>query len=99
MIEEAPGEQLLLAHVDVLSELPQSELEYLAKRCRILHLAKKESLTLGKYQRGVLLLLSGRVRVHEPTFGTQDLTFAPSRTETLVASPPPSLDPRASKRS
>jgi CRP-like cAMP-binding protein len=87
MIEEAPGEQLLLAHVDVLKELPQSELEYLAKRCPFLHLAKKESLTLGKYQRGVLLLLSGRVRVHEPTFGAQDLTFSVLEGATVVGQP------------
>ena len=77
MIEDIPGEPLLLAEVDVLRELPQSEVEYLARQCPIVHLAEKESLTLGEYQRGVFLLLSGRVRVHEPTtFGIQDLTFS-----------------------
>jgi hypothetical protein len=54
MIEEVPEEQLLLAHVGILKELPQSELEYLAKRSPIVRLAKKESLTLGEYRRGVL---------------------------------------------
>src|SRR5215212_9197992 len=77
MIEDIPGEPLLLAEVDILRELPQSEVEYLARQCPIVHVAKEESLTLGEYQRGVFLLLSGRVRVHDPTtFGVQDLTFS-----------------------
>jgi hypothetical protein len=67
MIEDIPGESLLLGEVDVLRELPQSEVEYLAKRSPMVHLAEKESLTLGEYQRCVFLLLSGRVRVYEPT--------------------------------
>ena len=88
MIEEAPEERLLLAHVDILEELPQSEVEYLARRCPIVHLAKKESLALGEDQRGVHLLLSGRVRVHEPTtFGTQDLTFSVLEGGTVVGQP------------
>jgi CRP/FNR family transcriptional regulator len=84
MIEEVPEEQLLLAHVDILKELPPSELEYLARCCPIVHLAKKESLTLGVDLRGILFLVSGRVRVHEPNFGGQDLTFSVLEGGTLV---------------
>ena len=48
MIDDALGEeQLLLAEVDILEDLPQSELNYLATRSQIVRLGKKESLTLG----------------------------------------------------
>ena len=69
MIEDASEELLLFAEVDIFRELPPGELEYLATRCPIVHLGKKKSLTLGDEQRGILFLISGRVRVHEPTFG------------------------------
>jgi CRP/FNR family cyclic AMP-dependent transcriptional regulator len=96
MIEDIPGESLLLAEVDVLRELPQSELEYLAKRSPMVHLAEKESLTLGEYQRGVFLLLSGRVRVYEPTTcGNQDLTFSVVEGGTVVGQP--ASNPRPSR--
>lgn len=84
MIEEAPEEQLLLAHVDVLGGLPPCEVEYLARLTPIVRLAKKENLTLGEDLRGLLFLLSGRVRVHEPNFGGQDLTFSVFEGGTLV---------------
>ena len=76
MIEEAPEEQLLLAPVDILEELPQSEVHHITMRSPIVRLGKKENLTLGEDRRGVLFLVSGRVRVHEPTVGNQDLTFS-----------------------
>jgi CRP/FNR family cyclic AMP-dependent transcriptional regulator len=85
MIEDIPGEPLLLADVNILRELPQSEVEYLARRSPMVHLAKKGSLTLGEYQQGVFLLLRGRVRVHEPTTcGNQDLTFSVVEGGTVV---------------
>jgi CRP-like cAMP-binding protein len=87
MIEDIPEEQVGLAEVDILRELPQSELEYLARRCPLVHLAKEESLTLGEYQRGVLFLLSGRVRVHELTFGKRELTFSLLEGATVVGQP------------
>src|SRR5919112_1049356 len=88
MIEDIPAEPLLLAEVDVLRDLPQSEVESLARQCPMVHLAKKESLILGEYQQGVFLLLSGRVRVHEPTtFGNQDLTFSVLEGGTVVGQP------------
>jgi CRP/FNR family transcriptional regulator len=96
MIEDIPAEPLLLAEVDVLRDLPQSEVESLARQCPMVHLAKKESLILGEYQQGVFLLLSGRVRVHEPTtFGTQDLTFSVLEGGTVVGQP--AFKPRPSR--
>ena len=62
----------------------------------MVHLAEKESLTLGEYQQGVFLLLSGRVRLYEPTtFGTQDLTFSVVEGGTVVGQP--ASKPRASR--
>jgi len=88
MIEDILEEQGHLTEVNILRGLPQSEMEYLARQCPIVHLAKKESLTLGEYQQGVFLLLSGRVRVHEPsTFGVQDLTFSVLEGGTVVGQP------------
>ena len=85
MIEDASEEQPLFAGVDILEELPQSELERLATRSRSVHLAKKEDLNLGGHHRVILLLASGRVRVHEPTFRNQDLTFSVVEGATVVA--------------
>jgi CRP-like cAMP-binding protein len=84
MIEEAPEEQLLLAHVDILEELPPCEVFHLATRSPLVRLGEKESLTLGENLRGILFLVSGRVRVHEPSFGGQDLTFSVFEGGTLV---------------
>src|SRR5919107_2143363 len=96
MIEDIPEKRGHLAEVDVLRELPQSEVEYLARRSPMVHLAEKESLTLGEYQQGVFLLLSGRVRVHEPTtFGNQDLTFSVLKGGTVVGQP--AFKPRPSR--
>jgi CRP/FNR family cyclic AMP-dependent transcriptional regulator len=62
--------------------------EYLARRSPMVHLAEKESLTLGEYLQGVFLLLSGRMRVYEPTtFGNQDLTFSVVEGGTVVGQP------------
>ena len=77
MIEDAPEEQLrLLAEVDILEELPRSEVEYVDARAPIVRLSKKESLALDGNLRGILLLVSGRVRVHETNCRGQDLTFS-----------------------
>jgi CRP/FNR family cyclic AMP-dependent transcriptional regulator len=98
MIEDIPEAQILFAEVEVLRELPQSEAEYLARRCPIVHLAKNESLALGEYRWGVLFLLNGRVRVHEPTtFGIQDLTFSVLESGTVVGQP--AFKPRPSRAS
>ena len=84
MIEEAPGQQLRLAEVDILEGLPQAEVEYVAARSPMVRLGKEESLTPGEDHPGILLLASGRVRVHEPTFGKGDLTFSVLEGATVV---------------
>src|SRR5829696_8074050 len=86
MFDDAPGEeqQRLLAEVDVLRELPEREVDHVATRSPLVRLGDGESLTLGEDLRGILFLLSGRVRVHEPNSGGQDLTFSVVEGGTLV---------------
>jgi len=98
MIEEAPEEQLLLTEVDILEGLPQSEMEYLATRSAIVRLGRKENLNLGGNHRGVLLLVSGRVRVHEPALRGQDLTFSVAEGGTVVGQPGSALRPSRTLR-
>jgi CRP-like cAMP-binding protein len=85
-IDHALGveQQQLLAEVDILEDLPQAEVEYVATRCPIVRLRKKESLTLGEDPHGIRLLVSGRVRVHEPALRGQELTFSVAEGGTLV---------------
>jgi CRP-like cAMP-binding protein len=76
MIKDGPEEQpLLLTDVDILKELPQGEVEYVAARSRVVYLGKRESIALGEDPRGILLVVRGRVRVHEPSSIGPDLTF------------------------
>jgi CRP-like cAMP-binding protein len=86
MIDDASGEELLLllAQVDILKELPEREVDHVATRSPIVRLGEGESLTLGEDVRGILFLLRGRVRVHEPNCGGQDLTFSVLEGGTLV---------------
>jgi CRP/FNR family transcriptional regulator, cyclic AMP receptor protein len=99
MIDDALAEeQLLLAEVDILEDLPQSEVDYLAARSQIVRLGKKESLTLGEDLHGILLLVSGRVRVHEPAFRGQDLTFSVAEGGTVVGQPGSALRPSRTLR-
>ena len=94
MIDDALGEeQFLLAEVDILEDLPQSELNYLATRSQIVRLSKREGLTLGDDLHGILLLVSGRVRVHEPAFRGQDLTFSVAEGGTVVGQTGSALRP------
>jgi CRP/FNR family transcriptional regulator, cyclic AMP receptor protein len=99
MIDDALGEeQLLLAEVDILEDLPKSEVDYLATRSQIVRLGKKESLTLGEDLHGILLLVSGRVRVHEPAFRGQDLTFSVVEGTTVVRQSGSALRPSRTLR-
>jgi CRP/FNR family transcriptional regulator, cyclic AMP receptor protein len=84
MNEDAPEERALLAEVDILRELPESEVDHVATRSPIVRLGEKESLTLGEDLRGILFLLRGRVRVHELNSGGHDLTFSVVEGGTLV---------------
>ena len=99
MVDDALGEeQLLLAEVDILGDLPHSEMDYLATRSQIVRLGKKESLTLGEDLHRILLLVSGRVRVHEPAFRGQDLTFSVAEGATVVGQTGPALRPSRTLR-
>ena len=84
MIEDALEQKLLLTDVDILKGLPQGALGYVAARSRVVRLAKKEGLALGEDARGILLLVSGRVRVHEPSPVGPDLTFSVVEGGTVV---------------
>jgi CRP/FNR family transcriptional regulator, cyclic AMP receptor protein len=84
VIDDPPGEDQLLAEVDVLKGLPEREVNCLAARSSIVRLGENETLALGENLRGILLLVSGRVRVHGPDFGGQDLTFSVVEGGTLV---------------
>jgi CRP/FNR family transcriptional regulator, cyclic AMP receptor protein len=98
MIEDAPEEQLLLTEVDILEGLSQSEMEYLDKRSQIVRLGRKENLNLGGDHRGILLLVSGRVRVHEPALTSQDLTFSVAEGGTVVGKTGSALRPSRTLR-
>ena len=85
MIEDVSEEQvLLLAEVDILKEVPQSEVLHLATSSPIVYFSKKENLTLDENLHGILLLVSGRLRVHEPSFRGQDFTFSVVEGGTVV---------------
>jgi hypothetical protein len=83
MIEGIPEERLLLAEVDILRGLSLDETECLVRRSEVACLGKGEGLTLGGDHCGILLV-SGRVRVHEPNLGSQDLTFSIVEGATVV---------------
>jgi CRP/FNR family transcriptional regulator, cyclic AMP receptor protein len=78
MIEDASitEEHRLLARIDILEGLPQDEVDYVAMHSATVRLGKKESFAPGEDSRSMLLLVSGRARVHEPSAGGQDLTIS-----------------------
>jgi len=86
MIDDVLGEeqQQFLAEVDILKGLLEREVDYVATRSPIVRLSEKQSLTLGEDLRGILFLVSGQVRVHEPNFRGQDLTFSVVEGGTIV---------------
>ncbi|HEV8044878.1 MAG TPA: hypothetical protein VGP38_06850, partial [Rubrobacter sp.] len=90
-----PEQLQLLAEVDILEGVPQCELKSVAARSQVVSLAKRESLALGEDPRVILLLVSGRVRVHEPGSLGPDLTFSVVDGGTVVgqtgSAPRPSL--------
>jgi CRP/FNR family cyclic AMP-dependent transcriptional regulator len=77
VIEDAPLKELerLLAKVDILEPLPAEELERLALLSASTRLEAGEALALDENRETLLLLASGRVRVHEPSYAGPDLTF------------------------
>jgi CRP/FNR family transcriptional regulator len=73
----SPAEQRrLLAKVDVLEGLTPEEVEHLTLCSTPVPLGVGEAMALDEGRRTLLLLVSGRGRVHEPSAGGQDLTIS-----------------------
>jgi CRP/FNR family transcriptional regulator, cyclic AMP receptor protein len=87
VIEDAPPEELerLLAKADILEPLPPEELERLALLSSSMRLEAGQAVALDEDRETLLLLASGRVRVHEPSAGGPDLTFSMIEEGTFVA--------------
>jgi hypothetical protein len=88
VIEDAPPKELerLLAKVDILEPLPPEEVERLALHSSLRHLEAREALALDEDRETLLLLASGRARIHEPsTGGGPDLTISMIEERTVVA--------------
>lgn len=86
MIEDAPVKELerLLAMVDILEPLPREEVERIALLASSIRLEVRETLALDEDYEMLLLLASGRVRVHELSAGGQDLTISMVEEGTMV---------------
>ncbi len=87
MTEDAPVRELerLLAKVDILEPLPPEELERLTLLASSMRLEGGEAIALDEDRERLLLLASGRVRVHEPNAnGGPDLTFSMIEEGTVV---------------
>jgi CRP/FNR family transcriptional regulator, cyclic AMP receptor protein len=78
VIGDAPVKELrrLLTKVDILEPLPPEEIERLALLSSSMRLEAREAITLDKERETLLLLASGRVRVHEPSAAGPDLTIS-----------------------
>jgi CRP/FNR family transcriptional regulator, cyclic AMP receptor protein len=86
VIEDAPVKELdrLLAKVDILEPLPPEEVERLALLSSSRRIEEGKAIALDEDQETLLLLTSGRVRVHEPGPGGQDLTISMIEAGTVV---------------
>ena len=86
MIEGATQEEHRwpFAKVDILQSLPWEEIERLALLSASVHLGAGETLALDEERRALLLLASGRVRVHEPNAAGPGLTISMIEAPTLV---------------
>jgi CRP/FNR family transcriptional regulator, cyclic AMP receptor protein len=86
VIEDAPAKELerLLAKVDILEPLPPEEVERLALLFSSMRLEAREAIALDEDQKTLLLLASGRVRVHEPSAAGTDLSITMVEEGTVV---------------
>ncbi len=86
MIEDVPQEKQgrPLAEVDILAALSPQEIERLALLCAPVHLGAGETFALEEERRTLLLLASGRVRVHEPNAAGSGLTISVVEYPTFV---------------
>jgi CRP/FNR family cyclic AMP-dependent transcriptional regulator len=87
VIEGVPQEEQLWPHakVDIFRSLSSEEIEHLAQLSATVHLAPGETLALDEERCALLLLTSGRVRVHEPNATSPGLTIAIVEDPTVVA--------------
>ncbi len=86
MIEGGPQEEQRrpLAEVDILASLSPEEIERLALLSASVHLGAWETLALDEEQQALVLLASGRVRVHEPSAAGPGLTISMIEAPTVV---------------
>ncbi len=86
MIEGVPREeqQRPLAEVDILTSLAPEEIERLTLLSASVHLGVGETFALDEERRALLLLASGRVRVHEPSAAGPGLTISMIEVPTVV---------------
>ncbi len=86
MIEDAPVKEpeRLLARVDILEPLLPEEVERLASLSSSMRLDAGEIFVLDEVRETLLLLASGRVRVHEPSTAGPDLTITMVENGTVV---------------
>ena len=87
MIEGVPQEERTwpLAKVDILASLSLEEIEHLGQLSASVHLGTGETLALDEERCALLLLTSGRVRVHEPNTTGPGLTIFMVEDPTVVA--------------
>ena len=87
VIEGVPQEEQLwpLAKVDILASLSLEEIERLALLSVSVHLGTGETFALDEHRQALLLLTSGRVRVHEPNATGPGLTISMVENPTVVA--------------
>jgi CRP/FNR family transcriptional regulator, cyclic AMP receptor protein len=87
VIEDVPQEEQLwrLAKVDILQSLSLEEIERLALLSASVHLGEGETFALDEGRCALLLLTSGRVRVHEPKTAGPGLTISLVEDPTIVA--------------
>ena len=74
----------LFAKVDILEQLPPEEAERLALLSSSVRLEAGEAIALAEDRQTLLLLASGRVRVHEPSAAGPDLTISMVEAGTVV---------------
>jgi len=87
VIEGVPQEERPwpLAKVDILASLSLEEIERLALLSVSVHLGTGETFALDEHRQALLLLTSGRVRVHEPNATGPGLTISVVENPTVVA--------------
>src|ERR671916_846188 len=84
-MEEERWPLATLAEVDILEPLSPEEIERLALLSASVHLGAEDAFALEEGRCALLLLTSGRVRVHEPNTAGPGLTLSIVGYSTIVA--------------